>query len=272
MDLNYNSVIMFYSQMLMLSKLETELETELKTELKSLSNKGRQNDGFSGVDAVERAFTLLNAFNEGCTALSLKELSNRSGLTKPTILRLAVSMEKFSYMVKDSEGLYHLGPMLWRLGSLFRQNLNLEVIIKPVLEELVKKTGESASFYIPRGKFGICLYRINSKHLARDHIEAGEIIPMGLGSSGQILKAFLNGRGKLATQIRKERTYVSIGQRDPYIAGVAAVVTGPGDEVIGSLSISGITPRFDERAIESYRTLILEAAQTIEQSLGRPNE
>jgi len=181
-------------------------------------------------------------------------------------------LEKFSYMIKDSAGLYHLGPMLWRLGSLFRQNLNLEVIIKPVLEELSKKTGESASFYIPRGKFGVCLFRINSKHLSRDQVEAGDIIPMGLGSSGQILKAFLYGRGKLATQIRKERTYVSSGERDPYITGVAAVVTGPGDEVVGSLSISGIAARFDERAIESYRTLILEAAQTIERSLGRPNE
>lgn len=240
--------------------------------MKSLSNKGRQNDGFAGVDAVERAFTLLNTFNDGSTALSLKELSSRSGLTKPTILRLAVSLEKFSYMVKDSEGLYHLGPMLWRLGSLFRQNLNLEVIIKPVLEELVKKTGESASFYVPRGKFGICLYRINSKHLARDQVEAGDIIPMGLGASGQILKAFLNGRGKLATQIRKERTYVSMGERDPDLTGVGAVVTGPGDEVVGSLTISGIITRFDERAIESYRTLVLEAAQTIERSLGRPNE
>ncbi len=240
----------------------------MNTEMKSISKKGRQNDGFSGVEAVERAFTLLNAFNDGSTALPLKELSNRSGLTKSTILRLAVSLEKFGYMVKDSEGLYHLGPMLWRLGSLFRQNLNLEVIIKPVLEELMKKTGESASFYIPRGKFGICLYRTNSKHLARDHVEAGDIIPLGLGSSGQVLKAFLNGRGKLATQIRKERTYVSLGERDPDVAGIAAIVTGPGDEVVGSLSVSGITTRFDKRAVESHRTLILEAAKTIECSLG----
>lgn len=244
----------------------------MKTDLESISNKGRQNDGFAGVDAVERAFTLLNAFNDGTTALTLKELSNRSELTKSTILRLAVSMEKFGYMIKDSEGLYHLGPMLWRLGSLFRQNLNLEVIIKPVLEELSKKTGESASFYIPRGKFGVCLYRINSKHLARDQVEAGDIIPMGLGSSGQILKAFINGRGKLATQIRKDRTYVSIGERDPYVAGVAAIVTGPGDVVVGSLSISGITTRFDDQAVEQYRKLILEAAKTVEQSLGRPND
>ena len=244
----------------------------MKTDLESISNKGRQNDGFAGVDAVERAFTLLNAFNDGTTALTLKELSNRSELTKSTILRLAVSMEKFGYMIKDSEGLYHLGPMLWRLGSLFRQNLNLEVIIKPVLEELSKKTGESASFYIPRGKFGVCLYRINSKHLARDQVEAGDIIPMGLGSSGQILKAFINGRGKLATQIRKDRTYVSIGERDPYVAGVAAIVTGPGDVVVGSLSISGITTRFDDQAVEQHRKLILEAAKTVEQSLGRPND
>lgn len=133
---------MFCSQILRLSKL------------KSLSNKGRQNDGFAGVDAVERAFTLLNAFNDGYTALTLKELSNRSGLTKPTILRLAVSMEKFSNMVKDSEELYHLGPMLWRLGSLFRQNLNLEVIIKPALPGMSLTEGKSNRLEMRRSPNG----------------------------------------------------------------------------------------------------------------------
>ena len=66
--------------------------------MKRKSRTNRENDGFSGVDAVERALTLLDAFNGGDSALPLKELSQRSGLTKTTILRLAVSLERFGYL------------------------------------------------------------------------------------------------------------------------------------------------------------------------------
>jgi len=228
----------------------------------------RKNDGFSGVDAVERALTLLDAFSSGHSMLTLKELSERSKLTKTTILRLSVSLEKFGYLVKDAEGLYHLGPMLWRLGSLFRQNLNLERMIKPVLEDLVAQTEESASFYIPRGDYGICLYRVNSKRLARDHVEAGDIIPIGLGSAGHVFEAFSGSRGALPSKIRKERTYLSMGERDPDVAGVASPIIGPDGEVIGALSLSGLLTRFDEERVELYRTLVLKAAQKIEHSLG----
>ena len=107
----------------------------------------RENDGFSGVDAVERAFKLLDALHSGNSAVTLKELSERSGLTKPTILRLAVSLDKFGYMAKDAEGHYHLGPTLWRLGSFFRQNLDLERIVKPVLEDLVAQTYNAGYSY-----------------------------------------------------------------------------------------------------------------------------
>ena len=123
-------------------------------------------------------------------------------------------------------------------------------------------------FYIPRGDYGICLYRENSKRLARDQVEAGDIIPFGLGSSGQVLKAFSGGRGKLSSKIREQRTYLSLGERDPDVAGVASVVIGPGGEVIGSLSISGLLTRFSAERVETYRALVLAAAKKIESGLG----
>ena len=52
----------------------------------------------------------------GDAGLSLKEVADRSGINKATILRLSVSLEKFGHITRDSEGLFHLGPSLWRLG------------------------------------------------------------------------------------------------------------------------------------------------------------
>ena len=235
----------------------------------------RTNDGFSGVESVERALTLLNVFHDGPAALPLKDLAKRSGLTKSTILRLAVSLERFGYLARDRDGLYHLGPMLWRLGSVFRQSLDLGVVVRPVLLDLVSNTGESASFYVPRGDIGVCLYRVNSNRLARDHVEEGDVIPFGLGSSGQILKAFSGCKGAAASKIRQQRVYISLGERDPDVAGISAAVLGPDEELIGAVSLSGLLTRFSKDKIPNYREIVIRTAREIEERIGardRPSE
>ena len=168
-----------------------------------MSDNTKAIDTTGGVEAVERALRVLDIFNPGDTGLSLKEVSTRSGVNKATILRLSVSLEKFGHITRDAEGLFHLGPSLWRLGSVFRQNLRMGPIVRPVLAKLVDATGESASFYVQRGNSGVCLYRVNSQRLARDHVEEGEIIPLGMGSSGQVLDAFSICQGNHVNTIRK---------------------------------------------------------------------
>jgi DNA-binding IclR family transcriptional regulator len=227
------------------------------------------NNGFSGVDAVERALTLLHAFDApDASAMTLKALAERSGLTKSTILRLAVSLERFGYLVRDRDVLYHLGPTLWRLGSLFRQRLNLGEVVRPVLERLVDETSESASFYVPRGDKGVCLYRVNSPRLARDHVDEGDVIPFGVGSSGQILKAFSGSKSPTATQIRRDRIYVSHGERDPDVAGISTPVLDPDGELIGAISLSGLATRFTDKKVAGYRAIVSAAAREIEARIG----
>lgn len=224
-------------------------------------------DAGRGVDAVERALTLLNVFTSGGTGLTLKELASRSNLNKATILRLAVSLERFGYLMRDESGLYHLGPTLWRLGSEFRKNLRLGPYIRPVLTNLVAETGESASFYVQRGNSGVCLYRVNSPRLARDHIEEGEIIPLGLGASGQVLDAFTIQQGKNVTRIHKDRFYVSRGERDPEVAGISVPVFEHNGVLLGAISLSGLLSRFDDLKIPNLIAQVQAAALDIQKRL-----
>ncbi|MFA3916314.1 IclR family transcriptional regulator [Ruegeria hyattellae] len=225
-------------------------------------------DTTGGVEAVERALRVLDSFAPGDTGLSLKEIADRSGVNKATILRLSVSLEKFGHITRDAEGLFHLGPSLWRLGSVFRQNLRMGPIVRPVLASLVRATGESASFYVRRGTSGVCLYRVNSQRLARDHVEEGEIIPLGLGASGQVLDAFSMRQGKHATAIQEAGYYLSLGERDPDVAGLSVPVLGIEDELLGAVSLSGLRVRFSETVIETYRDAVLDAARQIRVAFG----
>ena len=225
-------------------------------------------DSNGGVEAVERALRVLDSFVPGDTGLSLKEIADRSGVNKATILRLSVSLEKFGHITRDAEGLFHLGPSLWRLGSVFRQNLRMGPIVRPVLAGLVQATGESASFYVRRGTSGVCLYRVNSKRLARDHVEEGEIIPLGLGASGQVLDAFSIRQGNLADTIREAGYHLSLGELDPDVAGLSVPVLGVEDELLGAVSLSGLRVRFSEPVIDTYRDAVLDAARQIRVAFG----
>ncbi|WP_170349203.1 IclR family transcriptional regulator [Ruegeria atlantica] len=233
-----------------------------------MPNKPQAPDTNGGVEAVERALRVLDSFEPGDAGLSLKEVADRSGVNKATILRLSVSLEKFGHITRDAEGLFHLGPSLWRLGSVFRQNLRMGPIVRPVLAELVNATGESASFYVQRGNSGVCLYRVNSPRLARDHIQEGEIIPLNMGSSGRVLDAYSIGQGKQAARIREAGYYLSLGERDPDVAGLSVPVLGSEGELLGAVSLSGLRVRFDEAAVEGYRTMVLDAARQIRTEIG----
>ena len=234
-----------------------------------MSDKPKTPDTTGGVDAVERALRVLDCFVPGDTGLSLKEVADRSGVNKATILRLSVSLEKFGHITRDGEGLFHLGASLWRLGSVFRQNLRMGPIVRPVLASLVETTGESASFYVQRGDSGVCLYRVNSHRLARDHVEEGEIIPLNTGSSGRVLDAYSIQQGKQATSIRKAGYYLSLGERDPDVAGLSVPVLGLEGELLGAVSLSGLRVRFSETVVEGYRTVVLDAARQIRAEIGK---
>jgi DNA-binding IclR family transcriptional regulator len=226
-----------------------------------------RNDDRGGVDAVERALTLLNALGDTERSLSLKELALKTSLSKPTILRLAVSLERFGYIGRSAAGNFSLGPTLWRLGSVFRQNLELEPIVRPALQALVSLTQESASFWVPRGPDRMCLFRINAPRSARSHVEEGELCPLGKGSPGHIVAHYLGQATRLSEEIDKEGVIATLGDRDPDVASVSAPVLGPNREFVGALTLAGILNRF-ETHVPEYKVIVRQAAASITKQMG----
>lgn len=221
----------------------------------------------TGVDAVERALQLLDALGSVDASLSLKELALKSGLTKPTILRLAVSLERFGYLGRGTDGRYRLGPTLWRLGSVYRQNLELEPILRPALQALVSLTQESASFWTTRGAERICLFRVNSPRSARSHVDEGEVSPLDRGSGGHVIAFHSGGSTPYAHEIRSEGVIATLGERDPDVGSVSAPVFGPNREFIGALALAGILGRFEPHVLE-YKVIVRQAAASVTRQLG----
>ena len=220
------------------------------------------------VDAVERALALLEVFADGTKALTLAELAARAGLYPSTALRLAGSLIRFGYLVRSAEGGYRLGPTPFRLGGLYRAAYDLADQIRPALARLVARTGETGGFYVRDGDRRICLYREASPRPIRLHIEEGAAMPLDRGASAHVLMAFTGGALPIHEAVRAAGLAISIGQRDPEVAAVAAPVFGRAGRFVGAIGISGPVLRLDAAETERIAPLVVAEAQAVSRLLG----
>lgn len=215
------------------------------------------------VESVERALSLLDAFSDKRPSLTLNDLAQATGLYKSTVLRLCGSLERLGYLRRTEDKHFHLGPTLWRLGSLYSRTFRLSDHVYPVLNRLVAATNECASFYIRDQDARICLYRRASEARVRHHMNEGERMPLERGASGRILLAFSGEQGPFYDAIRKKGWYASMGEFDRDIAAVAAPVRGRQGELVGSLAVSGLISRFTKPVVGRYARLVVAEARKL---------
>jgi DNA-binding IclR family transcriptional regulator len=221
------------------------------------------------VEAVERALLLLQCFEKPGEELTLAALAQRSGFYKSTILRLAASLAHMGFIKRNTAGLFGLGAELRRLGALSHAKVSLEPLVRPVLEELVARTQETASFYVRDGNERICLYRVNSPRSARHHLNEGARHPFHSGAAGIILRAFdpVADHDPDASKIRARGWATSDGGRDPDLAAVAVPLLNRQGELLGVLSVSGLRSRFKANQFSLARTLLTQATAALQPRL-----
>ncbi|HET7868384.1 MAG TPA: helix-turn-helix domain-containing protein [Burkholderiaceae bacterium] len=108
---------------------------------------------------MARALALLTAFEGDELFLPLAELARRTGLHKPTVLRLARTLAATRFLVRREDGAWRLGPAAGWVGSRYQAQFDLDSAIEPLLRQLSAATGESASFFVFEGNLRSCLMR-----------------------------------------------------------------------------------------------------------------
>lgn len=206
---------------------------------------------------------MLGAFRADDAPLSLADLAKRTGLHKSTLLRVLGTLHSHDCIQRFGDGRYHLGAKLFHWGRIYQGSLQLERYVTPVLQQLVDATGEGASFSCRQGAHRLCLFRIDPPREVRDHLRAGDLLPLNLGATGLILTAYSKGWSETGP-----RYLATFGEREPDIAAVAAPVFGPSNELLGALTISGPLSRFAKPAVARMVELILDAATDLTSKMG----
>ena len=219
-----------------------------------------------GVAAVERALSILDALTDDKT--SLAELSKKTGLYKSTVLRLAISLERFGYIIRSEDGTYRLGSKVLLLGSLYQRHFKTSEIVPPVLRKVVDELHEGASFYILDGDRRVVLHRVDAVRAVRDSVHEGDRFPLTTGASGHVLRAFNGARGDRFNLIRETMYAASYGERDPETAAVACPVFGHSARLIGALSVSGPRYRIEALGEDAIVPVLFKHAQSLTKTFG----
>lgn len=224
-------------------------------------------EGEHGVLAVERALRILRAF-EGAQHLSLAQLSERSLLNKATALRLARTLAASELLVQREDGSWRLGAFAGWLGARYQQTFDVNDAVTPLLRELVRETGESASLFVREGGVRTCLLRVESGVEDRGVVHPGTSFPLSKGAPGRVILAFSGQAGAPYEEIRRRGYHWARRERAAEAASVAAPVFGRNWQLLGAISISGPASRLTETKLRAHSDAVMRAAGQASRILG----
>lgn len=191
-----------------------------------------------GAAAVDRAISLLAAFQPGDKSLTVTQLAERTRLYNSTVLRLLASLAHGRLLRRTSDGQWALGPEVARLAAMYSESFSLEDVVLPEMRSLVQRTRESVAFHVRQGDQRLVLFRVDSPQLLRDHVRAGDLLPLDRGAGGRVLSAFGGAKGRLYDQVRRDGYVMVTSDRVPGLVGISAPVWRSGQELVGALTLT----------------------------------
>jgi IclR family transcriptional regulator, acetate operon repressor len=236
-----------------------------------------------GVQALNRALELIDAVFDAGGRLSIRELSELTGLPQPTVHRLMRTLVGRGYMRQLADRQYALGFRLVPLGQAANQLVGLGA--GRILAGLVHELGETANLAILSGDRAEYVAQAPSPHAMRMFTVVGRRVDLHATGVGKALLAQLDesdvvrlvgrtGMGAhtertIVTETRllaelvgiRERGYsVDDEEQEPGVRCVAVGVPSP-PSMLTALSISGPVARVDDQLIDRAVPLLLAAAR-----------
>lgn len=138
---------------------------------------------------LDKAALILECFRPTGGPYRLAELSERTGLPKPTVHRLAADLLRLGWL--ERSGLhYRLGAKLFELGSLVPRRRDLREAALPFMQDLFEATRETVHLGVREGLEVVYLERIHGHDALRLPSRVGGSLPLTCTGVGKALLAF----------------------------------------------------------------------------------
>ena len=242
-----------------------------------------------GVRSIRRALDILSLLTDDKPVVSIRDITDSTGLPKTTVLRLVHTLEQSGLLWATSGG-YMAGPGLWRWAYLARRSWQLPPETKAAMRELGARHAETVNLYVLRDACRVCVAQEESPRALRHVVQVGDELPLWGGASAKVLlsdapetllarvaRRSPGGEKHLETLlravagVRRDGYAVSHGEREEGISAVAVPVTGRSGAVVAALALSGPSFRFTaDRVTEFAADLKVAAARMSERGFDHP--
>jgi IclR family KDG regulon transcriptional repressor len=245
------------------------------------------------VNAVLAALDILDCFLL-TPPITTKQLMKYTCFTRNRVMRLTGTLLYRGYMLLDEDRATYLpGPKIRVLNKAFEQGHGIVLLARPILREIVLKTGEAASLYVREGLERVVLAREEGTQTVRYNMTEGQRMELHTGAGGkvllayapkEVLEALLSGPALvkrtshtvtdpdvLQREIKKVRQQgfaESAGERVADAGAVAAPVFDDTGDLVGALGIVVPLSRFTPEARKRYAKIAMDAAKKLSGQLG----
>lgn len=242
------------------------------------------------VQVLERMFTLLDVLASREEAVSLKEISEKTGLHPSTAHRILNDLTIGRYVDRPESGSYRLGMRLLELGNLVKARLNVREAAMVPMRQLHKQIQQPVNLSVRQGDEIVYVERAYSERSGMQVVRAiGGHAPLHLTSTGKLFLAADDSQrvrayatrtglagnthnsitqlGALEHELAKARQYGIARDNEELELGVRCIAAGIYDDqgkLIAGLSISAPADRIDE----GWLSRLQATAAQISMSLG----
>jgi DNA-binding IclR family transcriptional regulator len=235
---------------------------------------------------IGRSLEVLDCF-DGQSPLSLKEISERTGLPETTLFRVLLTLEKHKYLQQHRDGTYQLAPKLI-FGWLVQAADHLRAVARPELEHLANMFNETASLaylYDDRIHVVDC---VETFHEIRMTNKIGRVLPPHCSAMGKVITAYqdrdladrilevyglsprtdktITDRRKLFRDLEDVRKSGIGCDREESIRGgicFGAALRTTGGPVVAAISLSTPTIRMTKEREKEVQAAVLASAERI---------
>jgi IclR family transcriptional regulator, pca regulon regulatory protein len=254
----------------------------------------RRDDDPNFIEAIARGFDVIKAFVPHRPVLTLSEIATATGLARPTVRRILLTLEALGYVRAGGPG-YTLTPRVLELGISYVRSIGLWDVARPHMEALVARTGESTSMAQLDGSDIVYVARVAVPKIIALSVQVGTRFPALPTSLGKVLLAALSPAELVAVLGEPSRAGVSARWQpddrerdaalrevraqgwaltDEQLAGgirsIAAPVRDGAGTVIAAMNVTVHAAETPVRVlIDDYLPLLLTAANEVSADFAR---
>jgi IclR family transcriptional regulator, KDG regulon repressor len=250
---------------------------------------------------VKKALQLLDIFTEEKPYWRLDEVSNYTGIPKPTVFRLLRTFVELDYLKKmtfQQEGLvidgesYGLGIKFLEMGDRVAGRFDIRQSAYPYMKKLQEQFNEAVQLITRDQDEGIYIEKIESTRPVRLYTKVGRHAPLYAGACSRAILAFLPDDSiqeildkpltpfasqtpktkeevlTVVSQIRKDGFAYSDSELEEGTASIAAPIFNRFGSVQYSISIAGFSTSLSKENVHQFVGPLWEAAAEISKKLG----